>query len=179
MENVVLGLLILRNLTLYELNQAFKQGISMFYSASYGSLQVAVKSLLNKGMVIFEERVDNGRNKKIYSITEIGRAAFYQWMLVEIPPNKLEVTALSKVFFLGLVLDPAQKKQIVLEILNKIQMVQADLKKTNDEINRLEIPASFQGIFKYQAKTLEYGLQMHILAREWFQTLLKDLDEPV
>ena len=41
MENVILGLLIIQSLTLYELNRAFKQGISMFYSASYGSLQVA------------------------------------------------------------------------------------------------------------------------------------------
>jgi len=49
MENVILGLLMIQSLTLYELNQSFKQGISMFYSASFGSLQAAVKSLLSKG----------------------------------------------------------------------------------------------------------------------------------
>ena len=178
MENVVLGLLIIQSLTLYDLNQAFKQGISMFYSASYGSLQIAVKNLINKGMIVFEEKVDKGRNKKVYSITENGRKAFYQWMLDEIPINKLEVTALSKVFFLGLIPNVEQKKQIVLEILSKIQLVQDELGKMDDEISRIEIPASYRGILKYQQKTLDYGLVAHSSAREWFLALLNELESP-
>ena len=150
MENVVLGLLIIQSLTLYELNQAFKQGISMFYSASYGSLQIAVKNLLSKGMIVFEEKVEKGRNKKIYSITENGRDAFFRWMFAEVPPNKLEVTALSKVFFLGLIPGIDQRKQIVLEILNKIELVQGELNEMNEEISRYDIPESYQGILKYQ-----------------------------
>jgi DNA-binding PadR family transcriptional regulator len=176
MENVVLGLLIIQSLTLYDLNQAFKQGISMFYSASYGSLQIAVKNLLNKGMINFEEKVDKGRNKKVYSITELGRNAFYQWMRDEIPVNKLEVTALSKVFFLGMIQDVEQRKQIVLEILSKIQLVQDDLCKLDEEITRIGIPASYKDILKYQLKTLDYGRKSHSFAREWFLTLLSELE---
>ncbi len=178
MENVVLGLLIIKSLTLYELNQAFKQGISMFYSASYGSLQIAVKNLLNKGMIVFEEKVDKGRNKKIYSITEQGREAFYQWMLGEIPVNKLEVTALSKVYFLGLIQNVEQRKHIVLEILSKIQLVQDELSKMEDEIRRIEIPASYRDILNYQLKTLDYGLKAHSSAREWFLALLNEMESP-
>jgi PadR family transcriptional regulator AphA len=179
MENVVLGLLIIQSLTLYELNRAFKQGISMFYSASYGSLQIAIRNLLNKGMLVFEEKVDKGRNKKVYSITEHGKDAFYQWMLDEIPVNKLEVTALSKVFFLGLIHDVEQRKQIVLEILTKIELVQDELRKMNGEISQIEIPASYRDIFKYQLKTLDYGLGTHSFAREWFLALLNDLGSPL
>ena len=179
MENVVLGLLIIQSLTLYELNRSFKQGISMFYSASYGSLQIAVKNLFNRGMIVFEEKVDKGRNKKVYSITEHGRETFYQWMLDEIPINKLEVTALSKVFFLGLIPNKEQKKQIVLEILSKIQLVQDELGKMNEEISRIEIPASYRGILKYQIKTLDYGLKAHSSARDWFLALLNELESPL
>ena len=178
MENVVLGLLIIQSLTLYELNRAFKQGISMFYSASFGSLQIATKNLLSKGMIVFEEKVEKGRNKKIYSITENGRDAFFRWMFAEVPPNKLEVTALSKVFFLGLIPGIDQRKQIVLEILNKIELVQSELNEMNEEISRYDIPESYQGILKYQLKTLDYGIKAHIFAREWFQALLDDLDIP-
>ena len=176
MENVVLGLLIIHSLTLYELNRAFKQGISMFYSASYGSLQFAVKNLLNNRMIVFEEKVEKGRNKKVYSITEHGKDAFFRWMLDEIPANKLEVTALSKVYFLGLIQEIEQKKQILLEILSKIQKVQDELGKMNQEISRFEIPDSYRDILKYQLKTLDYGLQAHSFAREWFLALLKDSD---
>jgi PadR family transcriptional regulator, regulatory protein AphA len=176
MEHVVLGLLVIQSLTLYELNRAFKQGISMFYSASYGSLQIAVKGLLSKGLVVFEERVDRGRNKKVYSITQAGVEAFYQWMFDEIPANKLEVTALSKVYFLGLLQDAEQRKQVVREILTKIDLVHGELSEMSEEISRYDIPAAYQGILKYQLKTLDYGLQSHEFAREWFQALLDDLE---
>lgn len=179
MENVVLGLLIIQSLTLYELNRAFKQGISMFYSASYGSLQIAVKNLVDKGLIVFEEKVDRGRNKKVYNITASGREAFYRWMTAEIPVNKLEVTALSRVFFLGLIPDSGGRKQIVLEILSKIDLVQAGLSELSTEIRRTEIPPEYSGIFYYQLKTLDYGQQAHVFAREWFQGLLEELDAGV
>jgi DNA-binding PadR family transcriptional regulator len=176
MENVVLGLLIIQSLTLYELNQAFKQGISMFYSASYGSLQITVKNLLNKRMIVFEEMVENGRNKKVYSITEQGREAFYHWMLNEIPINKLEVTALAKVYFLGLIPSSEERQQIIHEILRKVEMVQDELNSMNEEFIQLDIPAPYREIFHYQVKTLDYGRKAHSFANEWFQDLLIDLE---
>jgi PadR family transcriptional regulator AphA len=177
MENVVLGLLMIQNLTLYGLNRAFRQGISMFYSASYGSLQIAVKNLLGKGSIVFEEQVENGRHKKVYSITDRGRQAFHEWMLDEVPANRLEVTALSKVFFLGLVEGREQKKQIVLEILNKIELGHDQLSQMDQEISRVDIPDSYLDILKYQLKTLDYGIQTHRFAREWFQVLLEEIDD--
>ena len=172
MEKVILGLLILNNLTLYEINQIFKQGISMFYSASYGSLQVALKNLLKRSQVVFDEKVENGRNKKEYSITAAGRQSFYEWMLEEVPINKLEVTALSKVYFLGLIENPAQKKQIIQEIVNKIEQVQGELDGLNEGLSQVKVPASYEDVFAYQLKTLDYGRQAHLFAREWFQALL-------
>lgn len=176
MENVVLGLLIIQSLTLYDLNRAFKQGISMFYSASYGSLQVAVKNLLADGLISFTEQVEKGRNKKIYSITAQGEGAFFAWMLAEIPANRLEVTALSKVYFLGLIREAEQRKRIVGEILGKIDQVQTDLVKMDEEIRRIGIPDSYRDIFTYQLKTLDYGIQSHRFARDWFLGLVNQLE---
>jgi len=178
MEFVVLGLLILQNLTLYELNREFKQGISLFYSASYGSLQIAVKNLLAKNLVIFQERVEHGRNKKIYSITELGKGAFYRWMLEDIPPNKLEVIAISKVYFLGLIENREQKKQILREIITKIQSAQEMLVQLDRSISRYQIPVEYQEIARYRIKTLDYGIQTHGFALEWFVALLNEIEGP-
>ena len=175
MENVVLGLLIIQSLTLYEMNQAFKQGISMFYSASYGSLQTAVKNLLARGMVVFEERVDNGRNKKVYSITPEGRVAFFDWMKSETPLNKLEVVGLSKVFFLGLIPEVEIRKSIINEILQKIRLMETELAKLDEEIQTYPIPEEQRDIVRYSRKTLDYGRGAHAFAREWFEKLLKSL----
>jgi len=176
MEYVVLGLLMIQNLTLYKLNQAFKQGISMFYSASYGSLQAAVKGLLNKEWIIFTERVENGRNQKVYNIMPDGREAFVQWMLDEIPPSKLEVTALAKVYFLGLLPSVEQKRMVVQEILDKIEQGQNELEQIDAALSQAAVPEVYRPILKYQVKTLDYGLQSHRQAKEWFQTLLEELD---
>ncbi|MBL8057079.1 MAG: PadR family transcriptional regulator [Anaerolineales bacterium] len=178
MENVVLGLLILNSLTLYDLNRAFKQGISMFYSASYGSLQIAVKKLLQKGLVVFDEQVDRGRHKKVYRITPRGRDAFREWMLAETPASKLEVTALAKVYFLGLIPEAAQRRQILTEILGKIEAALGELTARQAALRQLDIPASYQAVFRYQLATLDYGLRSHAVAREWCLALLHDLEAP-
>lgn len=97
-------------------------------------------------------------------------------MLDEIPPNKLEVTALSKVYFLGLIQNAGKRKQIVLEFLYKIELVQGELNTMNEEISQLDLPAAYEEFFKYQLKTLDYGIKSHIFSREWFQALLDDLE---
>lgn len=176
MENVVLGLLIIQSLTLYEMNQGFKQGLSMIYSASFGSMQTALKNLLAGGMVTFEERVDHGRNKKVFSITATGREAFFQWMAAETPLNKLEVVGLAKVYFLGLIPDVEQRKKIVTEILNKLLLMEDHLSGMNDTLKTLRVPEAQQEIFMYQIKTLDYGRGAHAFAREWFKHLLEDLE---
>ncbi|MHC1783786.1 MAG: PadR family transcriptional regulator [Anaerolineaceae bacterium] len=175
MEYVVLGLLIIQAMTLYEMNQAFKNGISMIYSASYGSLQIAVRKLLEKEMIVFEEVVDKGRNKKIYTITPRGKQAFLEWMLEEIPPSKVELVGLSKVYFLGLIPDIGQRQQIVADILAKIRMVEGELLNLNDSLGEMDIPESWREIAHFSRKTLEYGLGAHAFAREWAESILKEL----
>lgn len=176
MEYVVLGLLIYQSSTLYELNQAFKQGISTFYSASYGSLQIAVKNLLNKGWIVFQEKVERGRNKKIYSITDQGREAFFEWMFAELPENKLEVTALSKLFFLDLVEGTEPKKRVLSEIVTKIKAAEEQLIQMDEALSRLDLSPEERSRYKYQLKTLEYGIEVFAFAREWFQGLLEELN---
>ena len=68
MEFIILGILLFKDMTIYEINTSFKKGLFLIYSASYGSLQNAVKKLLKKEFITFRETVENGRNKKIYSI---------------------------------------------------------------------------------------------------------------
>lgn len=176
MEYVVLGLLIYQSATLYELNQAFKQGISTFYSASYGALQAAVKNLLGKGWIVFEEKVERGRNKKVYSITGAGREAFEEWMFAELPENRLEVTILSKLFFLDLVEGGGARKRVLEEMAAKIEAAQNRLVEMDEALNRLGLAPEEKRRYKYQLKTLEYGIESFAFARGWFQSLLDELE---
>ncbi|MCR2806596.1 PadR family transcriptional regulator [Paenibacillus soyae] len=176
MEFVVLGLLMMQSQTVYELNQSFKRGISLFYSASYGSLQAALKKLLEKGWVAYSEEVENGRHKKVYAALPAGQEAFLEWMRSETPDSKLEVTALSKMFFLGLVEGYEEKRAILKEITEKLDSALSGLEALDRELEHMDVPEPYRDIFRYQRKTLEYGIGSHRFAREWFARELEALE---
>ena len=49
MDNIILGLLLMCNRTIYQLRERIDKGISLMYSSSMGSIQAAIKKLLNCG----------------------------------------------------------------------------------------------------------------------------------
>ncbi|QNK57578.1 PadR family transcriptional regulator [Paenibacillus sp. PAMC21692] len=174
MEFVVLGLLMIRGMTIYELNQSFRQGISLFYSASYGSLQTSLKKLLAKGWATYSEETAQGRNKKVYAITAEGQAAFMAWMNGEADESKLEVTALSKLYFLGLIQDKAMAKGILADLVAKMEAMERQLAGLEKELERQPVPVEYEPIMKFQMKTLSYGIGAHGFASKWFKGLLDE-----
>jgi len=177
-EYVILGLLMIKSSTLYELNKSFEQGISLFYSASYGSLQFAVKKLLSRGYIDIEEKLENGRNKKIYSITKGGKELFLDWMLSgEIQLNKFETIALTKLYFLGLIDSREKKRSILSRIIEAIRQAEEELNELDKYVSQCEVPESYKGVLMYQLKSLDYGTKAHRFSREWFEDALKSIEE--
>lgn len=175
MEYVVLALLIISPMTIYDINKSFEIGISGFYSKSYGGIQNAIKNLLKKSYISFAENVENGRNKKIYSITDSGSKEFFEWMYTPIPENKQETNILTKLYFLGLIEDNNSKKEILNNIISAYRDKITELENTNREICNLDLPDSYLEIFKYQKKTLELGLTATKNELEWFRRLLNSI----
>ena len=177
MEHVILGLLILRSQTIYELNKHFETSISLFYSASYGSLRTTTNKLLKKELIYFEERKENGRNKKIYTILNEGKKEFFKWMYSEISQSKLEVEALTKLFFLGLVENNENKKTILKNIIETIDVEKDNLEILKGSIKETKIPDGYEDVAYYQMKTLNYGIQSCNFSKDMFKDILKELEE--
>jgi DNA-binding PadR family transcriptional regulator len=168
-----------RDMTIYELNKSFKAGLALIYSAGYGTLQYAVKKLLENSLISFHETVENGRNKKIYRITDAGREEFFRWMEAETSLGKLETIALSKVFFLGLIKEKEKQQSIVAELIEKITLMEGQLKRYEEEIEALPLSPEERKTARYQFKTLNYGIMSHGAAREWFEGLLQEMKTEV
>lgn len=175
MSIVILGLLMIQDLTVYQINQSFRSGIALIYSASYGSILSAIKKLLSTNEITFIELVENGRNKKIYHITAEGKAHFYRWMHADIDENKLETMALCKVFFLGLINPVDEKMEILNNIISSIIIMEETLGQLSHSVSQLQLTNEEKKIYGYQFKTLEYGIRTHRIAREWAQELLDEL----
>jgi DNA-binding PadR family transcriptional regulator len=150
--------------------------ISLFYRASYGSLQIAIKKLLAKGCIDYIESTENGRRKKTYNINNAGTQAFFIWMNDEIPKNNLEVVGLSKLFFLGLLPDPEQREKVIGKIRTGLKETIDELEAVEKQINSYEIPESGKAVFYYQAKTLDYGISANKAALKWFNKLAIEIE---
>lgn len=175
MEYVILGLLLLMPNTLYGIRKAFEQGISMFYSSSLGSLQTAVKRLEEKGHITSEDALENGRAKKVLTVTEAGAAAFFNWLNAPLEPNNLEVSFLSRLYFVGLIPEKPAQLERLLRMKQDISDSHQLLEQANIDLSQIEIPEVYQQIFFFQRKVLQYGIDTHAYGMAWLENLIAEL----
>jgi DNA-binding PadR family transcriptional regulator len=170
----VLGLLMMQDMTIYELSRSFKTSLALFYSASLGSLQVAARKLLARRLIAFREVREGGRRKKVYRILAAGKAAFRSGMMAPIPASRLEVTALSRLSFLG-VLERQEDREIVLGMIVEATSAALEgLERLREEVGGLDVPPSYRGVLRYQLATLEYGIMAHRAGLAWFGSVLEE-----
>jgi DNA-binding PadR family transcriptional regulator len=160
----------MQDMTIYQLKQAFRQSLALFYSDSLGSLQVALRKLLDRGLVSATEVREGRRVKKVYHAGPQGKKAFLAGMKAEISPARLEAAALARVHFLGL-LPPRDRREVLALIERAILSSLEGLEGMKRELDGLPVPASYRGIFGYQLKTLEYGIMSHRAGLDWFRAL--------
>lgn len=102
MHIIVLGLLMIQNCTIYEMRKAIETNFTNISSNSTGSIQAAVKKLLDQNMIRFSEYVENSVNKKVYEITDSGKSYFYS-SISKPMLYKEKSMEMSKFFFMGFV----------------------------------------------------------------------------
>lgn len=95
-------------------------------SNSTGSIQATLKKLLNKNMIRFNEYVENSVNKKVYEITDAGKAYFYE-SISRPMLYKEKSMELSKFIFMGF-----------LEKDKWLPLIDAYIAELNNELNALE-----------------------------------------
>lgn len=167
----ILGLLLFRDLTLYDMKSAFTQSLGLFYSASLGSLQSALRKLLSEGHIVVAREERGGRRRRTYSITDAGRREFHREIHSELPASRLEETALSRVFFLRH-LESAERLSVIDRIVERLeQELEAldELDRSLEHLRREQPEAS-----RYQLKTLDYGRRVNRTALEWYRALREE-----
>lgn len=174
MEYILLGLLSLRPMTLYDLNKTLKKNISLFYSASFGSINTTLSKLLTKGWAIAEEKVEGGRNKKIFSLTSAGQQAFQSWLGSPMEVEKFKDAPLARFYFLGLLPEPESRRQVLESHLENLRQTQAALETLYQQNTAVQVLPEQQAIYEYQLLTLKYGLDFYTFNIAWYENLLKN-----
>ncbi len=174
MDNIILGLLLMCNRTIYQLRERINKGINLMYSSSMGSIQAAIKKLLNSGFISYEEIVDNGKYKKIYYITESGRQHFFDWINAPIEEQCPKSPELAKVYFMGFSEKKNREKSIQqhLMFLNELYSV---LTAICEEAENLKISEENKDILNYQFVSALYGKELIKFNIDWFEGLLRKM----
>lgn len=187
MENIILSLILLKPMTIYEMRAYIQQNISTVCSDSLGSMQAAIKKLIEKGYVIVTEYVENNTIKKRYSVTSEGVKYYKGWVGTPINIQKMKSMEEGKFFFLGIA--PGEKRVAFLKAYisdleeehKKLLAIKDYVDKTQDTVitlntkrikddpvlagNLLEVSgektveAAVTNIDNYQLYMLEYGLE--------------------
>jgi len=175
-QYVILGLLVLSGpQSLYDLHKQFGQGVSLFYSASFGSIQRALQQLVSQGLVTVSEARDGRRGRKLHTITEAGLGAWHDWMLAPTTGSDAETTMLAKVFLVGALPDPADRAEVIARLRERVASDLGGLRAAAAGIDAQPIPVEHQAVFAYQRATLDYGIRAHELAARWLDELGRDV----
>lgn len=171
MQFVILGLLMIERMSLYDLHKQFTAGPALFYSASFGSIQRALRQLVDGGLVTVTDAPGSARRRKLHAVTDQGARAWRAWMREPIGGSNAETALLSRVYLLGLLPDDDDRREVLGTLRASVAAAVDDLESLARSLDSLEIPPEYAQIFRYQRATLDYGVRSHRLALNWLDEL--------
>ena len=192
MKELILGMLMQQKMTVYEIRLQIQSRYRDFCTDSLGSIQAAVKRLLDENKVTVYEYVEKSVNKKRYSITDEGRKAFYAWAQSPIVITDVRNTEFGKLLFLGM-LSAKERLAVIDETLawleeelhsvdvikdeadnvcnNEAQQTFENWKEDNDYFDG--VIDKVEDISLYKQMTVQYGIELIKFNIEWFERLKK------
>ena len=174
MVKIILGLLLFSSRTIYQLRERIDKGLNLMYSSSMGSIQAAIKKLLNCEYIQYEEVVENGKYKKIYSITDRGKQNFIEWLSTPMEIQSSKNPELAKLYFMGF--STKEKREAVLqEYVSKLKEQYDILNAICKEAENVKVPDESKDILHYQFTAALYGKDFMKFNIEWYQKLLDEI----
>lgn len=170
MTHVVLGLLLLRAMSLYDVLRAIESGISLFYAASAGSVKRALDQLLDRGDIVVASEESTGRKRKTYAITEQGEATFREWLRADLEAGNVEAVVLPRVYFLEF-LTPEERVEVLERMRDRLAR-DAEALDHVDASGDGEAPPDSPDLPVYARAVLDYGVRAHRVGTEWIEELL-------
>jgi DNA-binding PadR family transcriptional regulator len=114
LEHAILGFLNYHPYTGYDLKKIFDTSVRHFWPADQSQIYRTLSHLMNQGFAKMEKVPQEDRpDRKVYHITESGRAELYSWLSGPPPLGEARSAPLIQVFFAGQLSDQ--------EILDKFE----------------------------------------------------------
>lgn len=167
-RDVVLGLLMEKELSGYDIKIVFEDVFTYFFDGSFGMIYPTLRQLEKEGKIKKEIVMQEGKpNKKMYFITDEGREEFYKYMQTDVEKDVLRSDFLMRMYFGNYSDDRAIKKWIKDEIERKEAYI-ADL--------RLKYEKWREGITFVEEISLDVGIASYSAQVEMLKRKLQQLE---
>jgi PadR family transcriptional regulator, regulatory protein AphA len=173
LEYAILGFLNYHPYTGYDLKKIFDNSVRHFWPADQSQIYRTLSRLTEQGYADMEKVPQEDRpDRKVYHITEAGRAALLKWLAGPVPLDEPRSAPLVQVFFAGQLSDQ--------EILARFEDVAAPLRVVLDQYDRIpaaldpyrqEINSSREHFF--WMLTLENGIRSMRASLEWAESVIE------
>ncbi|MBW7881957.1 MAG: PadR family transcriptional regulator [Caldilineaceae bacterium] len=178
LQHLILGLLKYAPMSGYDLNKAFQASVQHFWNTEQSLIYRALYKMADLGWVEYEQQIqDHLPNKKLYRLTEAGRAEFRRWLATPQSSLSFHEAWLGQLFF-GAELSTDQLRTL-------LEARIASLRETLD-VYENQVPDSasaYADAFdaprdrRYWMLTLEYGIHRLRGDLQWAEDALRQLDD--
>jgi DNA-binding PadR family transcriptional regulator len=173
LEYIILGFLVSKDMSGYDLKQRMERTISNFFDASFGSIYPALKRLEERTLIASREIVENGKYKKIYSIQEEGRDFFMGWLTAPVEFAKTKHDHLVRIFFYDLL----TKENAEANLRDLVRQVEPLLRELEEyKALFVSMPVYMEQYF-FQCSTIDYGINYYRFIIGWCNDYIKRLEE--
>ncbi|MGO0060829.1 PadR family transcriptional regulator [Brevibacillus fluminis] len=169
----VLGMLSVHSMSGYDIKKQIEKGIGNFWSEGYAQIYPILKQLEEEGLAICEvERQEGKPDRKVYTITETGRAVFMRWLTEPIGQYPMRIEVLLKLFFAHHA-DPAISIQHVKRFQQEMEKTFADYKAQEREGEALMKEGGERA--RYQRMAIRFGLYYSEALLAWCEETITEL----
>jgi len=173
---MLLGIVKYKPLSGYDLNKYFKHVIHYFWGADQSRIYRALYEMHRAEWVSIElVEQEDSPDKKLYSITEAGRAELQRWLTTPVPALPSRAVWLGQLFFA----DELSTEETIALLEDRIARLQAELdeleRRTRSDSERVEFITNPESPRRGRlgALTLDYGLMVNRFQIEWAQRAIR------
>ncbi|AFV72382.1 TPA: PadR family transcriptional regulator [Streptococcus agalactiae] len=161
-KDIILGLLIEKSRTGYEINEVFETIFKHFYKTSYGMIYPTLKRLSESGLVEKEIVIQNGKpNKNVYHITDEGKQAFKNYLDTEISPEKRESEFLVRLYF-G---QSEGKQTLITWVKDELNLLTKNITQLEEKHHEWQEKMSYSQIIAYEIGIAQFTAEKKVLEK--------------
>lgn len=169
-EHIVLGLIVARPQSGYELKTFFTRTPAMVYEPSSGTLYPGLRRLEAHGLLTSAEEPSAGRrSRRVYQASDRGRSVHYQWLTAPIAADTVGRDLglhLMRFAMAEHVLAPEAVLAFLRDLANALEAFIADMERF---VERAEL------LGRHGRLAMQHGIEIHRASLMWTRTTIETL----